>query len=146
MNNQELHDGIKQAFKTTFPDGWIDSGVGCGQTGGLIYIEFGLVGDRTQLTSNILDNDPCHHKFLIFADTSILECKDLVSGISVNPKDKYLAMSHVKTKYRKTTGDHARILKSFITFFDRLQKLVIENEHDIYQRSKYDDKFFTFEG
>jgi len=142
MNNKELHDKIKHEFKTVFPNGWMASHVGHGLNGKNIYIQFGLV-DREQLSSKILNNDPVHHKFLIFADTDKLESNCLQSGISINPEaGSYMAMGTVKTKYRKTTGNHNRILKSFKTFFPRVKQLVTENEANIYQREKYDDKFF----
>ena len=144
MNNKELRDAIKQEFNNTFPNGWIKANTGTSLGGKQITIRFGLVGDMSQLTSKILENDPVHHLFLIFANTDKLESNCLQSGISINPpKNSYLAMSRVKTKYRRTTGDHARILKSFKTFLPRLKQLVIDNEANIYQRDKYNDKFFS---
>ena len=144
MNNEILRDKIAYEFKTTFPHGWIKASTGSSLGGKQITIRFGLVGDMAQLTSKILENDPVHHLFLIFANTDKLESNCLQSGISINPpKNSYLAMGRVKTKYRRTTGDHARVLKSFNTFLVRLKQLVIDNEADIYQRGNYDDKFFS---
>jgi len=145
MNNEQLYQEIKNEFYTVFPNGWFGGGVSKSTFGDNenISFDFGLV-DRDCLPSRILLNDPVHHKFFIYVEPDgQLESSTLQSVISVNPPaDSYLAMGRVKTKYRKTTGDHAKILKSFQRFFGRLKTLVVENESNIYQRNKYADKFF----
>jgi len=140
MNNEQLLKHIEDQFTTSFPNGWFSGGV----NDSYITFQLGIISDHSQLTSGIIHNDPVHHQVIIHLNSDgTMEAKTLIAGICVNPPEgSYLAMSIVKTGYRKTTGDAAKVLKSFVRFFPRLKVHVAENEDNIYQRSKYDDKFF----
>jgi len=70
------------------------------------------------------------------------EVEVLQGRLSINPTNPHMAMSSVKTKWRKTTGSPDKVLKAFLRFFTNLRKLVNEHESNIYQRNKYDDKWF----
>lgn len=130
---------IEKEFKSQFPNGWIRFGKTC-LGGNEDTFRFGLV-DPNELTSKILMNDPVYHSFIIFNDSKGFSAEG-GGCISVNPVEKFYAMSSVKTKWRKTRGNEERVLKAFKTFFGRLRVLVDENESNIYQRDKYSDKWF----
>ena len=143
MNTQELFDAIQAEFKANFPEGWLIGGVWKGDD--VISFDFGVIGDRDSLPSKILENDPVHHKFIIHFNGLNFQSKDLQSGICIIPPiGSFLAMSRIKTKYRKTTGDSAKVLRSFSSLFSRMKMLLIENDAIIYGRSKYENKFFDF--
>ena len=136
---------IEKEFKSQFPNAWFFGSVRAGLGLPHVSIDFGFV-NKSELTSNILDNDPVHHSFMFHDEGSgKFNAVRLRGGISINPPEgSYLAMDTVKTKFRKTTGDDKRILKTFKTFFKRLKVLVKDNEQNIYQRKKYSDKYFRF--
>jgi hypothetical protein len=136
-----LLDNIEASFKRDFPDAWFKGSVQNLLGDPSICIKFGLVPVDHKI-NHIAMNDPVYHSFLISPKGSDCFVSENYQGrISVNPKKSYLAMSSIKTPYRKTTGERARVLKSFVTFFSRLKTLVQEHESDIYQRAKYEDKY-----
>jgi hypothetical protein len=141
-SDEDLIKSIESNFKKHFPNGWIITGINKG-LGGYLGINMGIIGNRSELPSKILDNDPVHHKFIIHKEKGGYSAEVLVGGISINPpKDSYLAMGNVKTKWRKTKGDTTKINKAFDTFFKRLKALVKEHESDIYHRDMYSNKYF----
>ena len=83
--------------------------------------------------NKIINNDPMYH--IIF----VIDCKDgkfhvesTLSGLYVNPREKYLAMSHIKTGLRKKTGTIDQVEKHLVKWIDNLKQLVVDNKHDIY--------------
>jgi len=71
------------------------------------------------------------------------EAVNLTGSISTKPEEgSYMAMSRVKTPFRKTKGDAKKILKAFETFFPRLKKLVNDNRDNIYKVEEIKDKYF----
>ena len=83
--------------------------------------------------NKIINNDPMYH--IIF----VIDCKDgkfhvesTLSGLYVNPREEYLAMSCVKTKMRKKTGTPEQVEKHLNKWLDNLKQIVVENKNDIY--------------
>jgi len=69
----------------------------------------------------------------------VSDCKDgkfevecTLSGLYVNPRESYLAMSHISTKMRKKTGTPEQVVKHFDKWIDNLKQIVVNNKHDIY--------------
>lgn len=134
---------VKSSFEQQFPNGWIVSRVVKGLGGPQVYVSLGIISDRSELISQIIDNDPAFHSFLVFDESNgKYEARNIRGDISINPVEKYLAMSTVKTKFRKTTGNVDKIIRTFDKFFVNLKQLVKDNEDNIYQRGKYSDKYF----
>ncbi|KFZ25651.1 MAG: hypothetical protein KQ78_02144 [Candidatus Izimaplasma bacterium HR2] len=138
-NEKEIMDGIKNVFEKHFSNGWFNLRKISSDS---IGFSFGIIGDKKELSSGILDNDPVHHKFMIRKEEMGWEVKNLFGSIAINPKEKYMAMSSVKTKFRKTKGDTKKIISTFDKWFVKLKSLIKDNEENIYQRSNYSDKFF----
>ena len=83
--------------------------------------------------NKIINNDPLYH--IIF----VIDCNDgkfyvesTLSGLYVNPREEYLAMSCVKTKMRKKLGTPEQVEKHLNKWLDNLKQIVVENKHDIY--------------
>lgn len=148
MSKQELEqiaEGISTAFDKYFPNGWSRIGVNRIIGDDLVSVTFGLVSDKSEQSSGLFDNDPMLHKFLVRqkGDGTYVSEK-LLGYISTNPEaGSYMAMSSVKTPYRKTTGNPEKIIKSFDVFFGRLKTLLNEHESNIYGRERYSDKWFS---
>jgi len=141
--DEELMLEIEREFKKKFPFGFFSITKRNMFGSPVIGISLGLIGDVNELTSKIRDNDPMFHSFLIdLKAENKYESRNNRGSLSVNPKERHLAMSSVKTSMRKTSGDANKILKAYITFFAKLKKIVKENESDIYSRDKYSDKYF----
>ena len=138
-NDEEIIDGIKMVFNKYFPNGWINI---IKMFTDDIGFSFGIIGDKKELSSGILDNDPVHHKFLISHIPDGWEMIKVMGYISINPEDQFMAMSLVKTKFRKTKGNTKKIISTFDKFLKNLKIMIKDNEENIFQRSKYSDKFF----
>jgi len=134
---------IEKSFKKQFPKGWSIIHQGGGISKDTISIVIGLIGNKSDLPNGILENDPMFHSWLLFQHPKGYTAEILQAGISINPpEDSYLAMGRIKTKWRKTTGDEAKMVKTLDAFFKKLKKLVKDNEDNIFGRSKYNDKYF----
>jgi len=141
-----INKEIEVAFNKEFPQGWIAMSVGK-KTFGSVASSFkmGIIGDNNQLTGGYGINDPAHHGFMIFQrGPDDFEVRNSISGLSVNPPEgSYLVMKHMKTGFRQIkSGNSKKVTKAFSTFFKKLKGLVKANEAEIYQRDKYDDKYF----
>lgn len=138
-NDKEIIEGIKIVFNKYFPNGWIFQQKISSDT---ISFSFGIIGDKKELSSGILDNDPVHHKFIIRKEKMGWEVENLIGSIAINPTEQSSAISSVKTKFRKTKGNTKKIINTFDRWFGKLKSLIKDNEENIYQRSKYSDKYF----
>jgi hypothetical protein len=147
MKDNLLGNNIKNLLLSNFPNARVlVSPVRLGISRSSYFtVTFGAIGNISELTSRIEQNDPVGHKWIIWVngeDKYLAE--SISSGISINPTEKYYAMGTVKTKFRKVSGDSNSITRAFTRFSDRLVGLVRENESNIYQRAKYSDKYFAF--
>lgn len=139
----EMLKDIETSFKSLFPNGWITTRSNWGMYKDACIIHCGLISNINDQSSRIIDNDPMYHSFILHSDSKGFSSEVLRAGISVNPKEKYLAMSTVKTKWRKYRGDADKTYAAFDKFFKRLRVLLDENADDIYGRSRYPDKYFN---
>jgi hypothetical protein len=143
MTHQELAQEIEKLFFKHFPNGWIDSRVEKGFSNNQhISVRFGLLGDKSY-SGGIVHNDPLHSLHMVWIQGELYEIDNSISGLSVNPKEKFLAMSTVKTAIRRAKNlSTEKVLNKYASYFAKLSKIVQENQHDIYKRSDYQDKFF----
>lgn len=143
MTSTDMGNAIQKNFRKQFPKGWIIVRAGAGISKDTVSVTLGLIGDKKELTSGILENDPMFHSWLLFKDPKGWSAEITQGRLSVNPPEgTHYAMGSVKTKWRKTAGDENKMINTFATFFQKLKKIVKDNEDEIYQRSKYSDKFF----
>lgn len=141
---QELIAGIEAAFNKQFPNGYINVGMRKGLGSPYVSLNIGLIKDQSHLSSNIRDNDPMFHTFMISpTGPDGFTAEALRSGLKTNPEPgSHYAMGTVKTNFRKSKGNAAKLIKTFTTFFKRLHAIVDEHGNNVYQRSEYDDKYF----
>lgn len=138
-----LIEGIKSAAKTVFPNGWCmaEARKYIGQLN--ISVRGGIIGDMSELTQRIPDNDPAYFHFLVRPVKEGYEIEHLVGfGVKVKPTTQGYAMGVHKVKLRKTKGDAAKIIETFKKHMQKLKKAVQEQNENVYQREKYSDKFF----
>ena len=134
---QNLINQIETSFKSQFPKGYCNIYKTKGLAGDQISLTIGLVDDIEIVTCKIRENDPMIHKFLIFIDGDKLEANLVMGGLSIKPLDKFYAMSHVKTGFRKTTGDKVKISKMYANWFKKLRAIVDEQNENIYKSEQY---------
>ena len=137
-SSEALLADIESSFYKNFPYGWMKTRSIMGSPS----FSFGLIGNKSELANGILDNDPMHHKFVIHGDINGWDAHNVMGSIQVNPKEKHLAMSSIKTKFRKTKGNSKKLGMTFEKWFVKLKALVKQHESEIYHRDTYSDKYF----
>lgn len=152
LTMDEFLEGMESSFKKQFPNGYFSISVHQGIGDYLVSVYIGLIDNIKDVSNQIRENDPMRHSFLITADREtskeremdgMLTAENLNGDIRTNPPEgSYLAMGKVKTKFRRTKGDKAKLLSTFDKFFKKLKSLVKENEENIYRRDSYPDKYF----
>ncbi len=141
MNNEIMIDTIRYDFKTIFPHSWIIVHDNVGITRNMITITFGLV-DPGELQAGILANDPMYHTFLLLPCSTGFAANINMSGISVQTTDLQHSFDTVKTPFRKVSGDHATMIRTFQRLFNQLHDLIQEHDSNIYRRKAYLNKYF----
>lgn len=136
---------VSKIYKKYFPNGYIGITTGCLGSES-ISIETLLV-DEINVTKH---NDPMlinlwlHNAMYetgVLKETVVLEKSK--GFLSINPpKDSFYAMENVKIPFRKTTGDIDKVYKAIDRFYKRAKDIVNENESNIYNRDKYNNKYF----
>ena len=123
-------ESFKNKFTQQFPNSMIH--VSKASLSDDMVIKFTLAQPE-DYPNKIINNDPLYH--IIF----VIDCNDgkfyvesTLSGLYVNPREEYLAMSCVKTKMRKKTGTPEQVEKHLNKWLDNLKQIVVENKHDIY--------------
>lgn len=138
MNSHEiLAKEIEDNFKSYFPNGYVRTHYS-NKISEVIYVSIGLIGDIDYVTNNIRDNDPMLHKFCVFVNSDgTYEAQNSMGALMIKPDpDSHLAMESVKTPWRKTKGDAAKIKKAYDKFFSRLIKIVDDEKENIYNVEK----------
>lgn len=135
---------IEKDFYKVFPNGFINIGIERVVGSPYLYIGFGLIGDKKDQSHGIVENDPMHHKMIghfasndYYAEHSIdekIELESLISGIMVEPTEKYLAMSRVKTSFRKSTAPIAKQVPKLKKYFSEIGQLVLDNKDKLYKK------------
>ncbi len=139
----ELTTKIEQLHKKAFPKSWFKIKKSNFGGNAAVGIHFGIVPE-SEVPNKILDNDPGHHRFMIFVrGEDDYEVKVTLGSIYIVPeKGVNLEMQSVKTKFRKVKGNSAKVLKAFTTFFPRMKKIVTDNADNIYGGDRYSKGIF----
>ena len=134
-----LMNEIKASFLAQFPNGYCHVGMNKGLCENTIGVSIGLIGDLKAVTSQIRHNDPMYHTFLIFVKDGVLRAELCHGSLKVKPTNRMYVMESVKTKFRKTTGNEAKISKMYAKWFVNLKAIVTEQGDNIYSSEKYQD-------
>lgn len=140
---------LESSFRSFFPLGYFRAHFSTGFLTS-ITVRFGLIGEQSDVSNNIRENDPMYHVIIVrgFSDDGVagqkLEAESAVGGsISVNPpKNSHLAMGREKIGWRKKTDSPEKVLKHFDKYFEKMRKAMKKHESDIYNRKIYPDKYF----
>jgi hypothetical protein len=139
----DLRDKIEASFFKHFPQGWIEASARHMFGEDVISMKFGLVANRKELTGGYYLNDPLKQGFITRPHKKGYQTEQTQGWLSLTPAEgSYNAMDSLNTKFRKYSGDEAKTVKAFDKYFTMLQKVVKDNESNIYNRSKYSDKYF----
>ncbi len=140
---EELVTKIEQLHKKAFPKSWFKIKKSSFGGNAAVGMHFGIVPE-SEVPNKILDNDPGHHRFMIFVrGEDDYEVKVTLGSIYIVPeKGVNLEMQSVKTKFRKVKGNSAKVLKAFTTFFPRMKKIVTDNADNIYGGDRYSKGIF----
>lgn len=140
MNDiDELAVLFEDTFSDIFPNGWIT--VSKGSLGNdTVFFKFGAMDGA--IPGGIAQNDPMYHMFSLTDIGGKYVLEKVHGSISVNPREKFMAMSSIKTPFRKTTGDGPKVAKAFKKFLTLTKDLFKHAESEIYNRTRYDDKFW----
>lgn len=135
----QLMSEIKENFYKQFPNGYCHIGMNKGLCDTTIRLSIGLVGDIKAVTSQIRDNDPMYHTFLIFTKNGELSAELCHGSLKVKTTNRRYVMESVRTKFRKTSGDQSKILKMYTKWFVNLKAIVTEQGDNIYSAEQYKD-------
>jgi hypothetical protein len=135
----DLISRLKTSFKEQFPKGYCNVGPFNSLTKDTIFLSIGLVGPLDDVTSNIRENDPMLHKFLIFTKDNTLSAELVCGRLCVKTTSKYYAMDSIKTGFRKTKGNEDKIVNMYTKWFAKLRTLVDEQGENIYKSDLYKD-------
>jgi hypothetical protein len=138
---------LKDNFYSIFPNGKISAQVFNGIGDPTLGISFYMIGERTDQSHNIVDNDPVHTKFIAHlpkihpTKETKFKVEYLMGGLSVKPEEgSFMAMGRVKLPYRKSTGDISKQVKNLTKYFKKVGQAVIDNKDNLYKKdlkSKY---------
>jgi len=128
---------IKTNFLEQFPNGYCSIGMSKGLCENTIRLSIGIVGDIKDVTSQIRENDPMYHTFLIFTKDGALSAELCHGRLSVKTTNPFYAMESVKTKFRKTSGNEDKISKMYAKWFVNLKAIVTQQGDNIYSAEKY---------
>lgn len=135
------YNEIRRAFKESFPKGWItfqQGALGKGTT----FVRFGML-PTDQIPANIFQNDPLYNMFQFeLLEDGTFTAEYCNGGLSVNPpKGSYLAMEHVKTRFRKRKlASYEKLVNAFTNYFRAVRLVVEDNVDNIYGGSRYNFK------
>jgi len=140
---KDMMEAIDKSFKKYFPNGWSRIRPGTGISSDSISVNIGLIGKDADVPNGIRQNDPMLHTWLLFPDANGYSAEMGQGSIMLNPPEgSYLAMSPLKTKWRKTKGDAKKMVKTFDSFFKKLKDMVKKNQANIFGRNELNDKYF----
>lgn len=135
-----LQQHINVQFKTSFPHSTISFTHGA-LNSTTLFVRIALQQSE-DWTNGIMHNDPMIHLFSISNENGVLVAERVNGSISIKPEaGSHMAMSHVKTNFRKTSGNDEKIIKMFGTFFARLRNQVNELGDTIYGFEKINPKY-----
>lgn len=104
------------------------------------------LAQREDYPNGIINNDPLHTTFMLSDNNDGTFTVEHVQGaLYVNPREKHLAMSHVKTRLTKKTGKEEQVIKHLTKWINKVKSIVVENKHDIYGGLKKYERYITIE-
>ncbi len=143
--NEDFCSNLEKEYRKYFPNGHFACNRQKALSGEIYSIQFGMIKDLRDVSQKIRQNDPMWHQFLIFINSEdSLELSPSSQGISIEPQEgSYLAMGRVKTKMRKTKGDHAKLEKYLKGYFKKLHGLMKDNQENIYNKDNIPPRYFV---
>ena len=100
IENEQFIEQVKRVFIKHFPDSYINFRKLV--LGGGMSVTIALGKDKTEWTNGIFNNDPmCNHFFIHDNENGGYSLEASLSIGSLNPKEKYYAMSSEKVRTRK---------------------------------------------
>jgi len=134
---------VEAEFRKAFPNGWIQfKPQFLGGAGFNLY--FGIIGNKSELTSGILMNDPAYHSMGVSPGQKGYDVELSQGRLNLNPeKGSGMAMSSVKFGFRKFSGDDKKIVDGFSKYFAKMKSVIKSNGDNVYRRSEYSDKYFS---
>lgn len=136
-----MQDKIKQSFLESFPKGYINikpfKPSGGGEDG--LSLTIGLIGDINHVCSNIRENDPMLHKFLIYKNGNTYTAVLVHGCLYLKSANPAYMMETWKTGFRKSTGNSDKIYKVYNNFFKKLKNIVDSQNTKVHNYELYKD-------
>jgi hypothetical protein len=96
-----------------------------------------MLTDKDTVFNGIIQNDQFFTTIMIEQNADGTFTMENCNGsLSINPIEKFYAMSHVKCAIRRTTGDANKIKKTLATYFKKRKDVIDANKSNIYGASK----------
>ena len=134
---KDFQNSIKDTILKYFPKSFVSVEYS-ERMGKVIRIAF-AVGQKTDWSNQIFENDPMATKILIFDVDKDIMTFDSAMGfnVTIKPEDKYHAYSSVKLKRTKKRGNKEQILKHIDRTFNRYLDLVRNNYVNLSDEHKW---------
>ena len=150
MNAITFSDSVLNLFKKHFPNGYARSSKYT--LGNGIHFSFGLIGDTSDCSSGIRQNDILNlsfgiHENFIFNSTHEIENKIIIesnqSSYAIKPQQQYFAMSRVKIPFRKINNTPEKALVNIEKYFIKAKELIKEDikNNNIYNQHTINQKY-----
>lgn len=141
-----MRDQLIAAFKTVFPNGYIN--VSNGVLGGeSLYVTIGLIANRDDCSNRIRENDPMLSNFVVTG--TVIESGLRGSSLSTKPQaGSYLAMGRVRFAFRKIKGkDEADMIAKWLKFLNAAKHDVIveRNANNIYNQENIKSEYLQLD-
>jgi hypothetical protein len=129
---ENLHETLVAKFLSQFPDSFISIKKSAlfnpDKPSYAMYIAL----KNSNWPNNIIQNDVMYHVITLHAENDKIQLELQTGGLSVKPKQSYLACTVLKTNLRKKTGTESQLINHFNKWVDNLKTMVIENKNDLY--------------
>ncbi len=129
---ENLNKALESKFKSQFPNSYIKITKSAlfnpDKPSCVIYLAL----KNSNWPNNIIQNDVMYHVITLHPENDKIQLELQTGGLSVKPKQSYLACAILKTNLRKKTGTESQVLSHFNKWIDNLKTMVIENKNDLY--------------
>jgi hypothetical protein len=96
------------------------------------FISFTLA-QKEDYPNSIINNDPLHTSFSLTVNADGSYTVEHTQGaLYVNPRERFIAMSSIKTRLTKKTGNEDQVIKHLTKWINKVKSIVVENKNDIY--------------
>ena len=142
---QETKDfvhNMKAVFNNRFPNSYCKVAVSFSLAPS-VFIYFDLAKNADECANKIQANDICGMAWCSFDIDENGVLKDKISferlkGYGIrrkahkdDPKEKYLVYSSIPVKYRKTTNEPSKVIKTFEKYVENMANIILENIDEI---------------